>query len=418
MAAAAQVNATASPPFSSRSTVTYATTARDTALQNPVIPDSARGRGIRVADYHMQQPHMLHYNLTVDRQLPASVSLSVAYVATRGINLYQTKEGNPTVPGGIPQNGVCVARPAGQEYVTNGPKCWLGTESRLNSNIADAEFKTAAGDSWYNGLQMSIKKNMGNRLTLQSSYTYGKNLDTTQGQKGGEAGGASNTGVDPDNPAVDKGPSDSDTRHNWTINGLYRLPVPDYSGIQGALLSGWRLSSIFSARSGLPFTPLLSGNRSRSNVAAGAPDRPDLLPGFSASDIILGGPDQYFNTAAFGLPAAGFLGSSGRNQFAGPGQVNLDFSLAKEFKISALGEAGRADFRFEVFNIFNHPNFNIPVGGRTVYTATATSPNPAQFPGALLPSQVPAANIPGGAALIDRTRGDPRKIQFGLKLNF
>jgi carboxypeptidase family protein/TonB-dependent receptor-like protein len=400
MAGAAQINATASPPFSSQSQVTTPTFI--VTFPKTAIPAAAAGKSIRIADFYLQQPHMLHYNLTVERQLPGSFSISAAYVATRGINLYQTKEGNPALPGGIPQNGVCVARPAGQAYVTDGPKCWLGGESRLNPNWASNEFKTAGGDSWYHGLQVSVQRRLGQGLQLQSSYTWSKALDTTQGQKGGESGGASNTGVDPDNPAVDKGSSDFDVRHSWTVNALYRLPFPA-GGSLGKVLGGWRLSSILKMSSGLPFTPSLSGNRSRSQVGGGNADRPDLVAGRKPDDIILGGPDKYFDPAAFAIQPVGFLGSASRNFLKGPGQVNLDFSLSKETALRLLGESGRLEMRFEMFNIANHANFNIPVAGRTVFTATETTAN-------LTPQST--------AGTIDRTRGDARKIQFGLKLAF
>ena len=132
-------------------------------------------------------------------------------------------------------------------------------------------------------------------------------------------------------------------------------------------------------------------------------DRPDIVPGRSADDIILGGPDQYFDPTAFVLQPAGYLGNAPRNFLQGPGQVNLDVSFAKEFPISLISEEARLDFRFETFNLFNHANFNIPVTGRTIYTATSTTASNA---------------ILAGAGKIDRTRSDSRKIQFGLKLTF
>jgi hypothetical protein len=399
MAGAAQINATASPPFSSQSQVRTPTFT--VTFPRTDIPDTARGKSIRTADFYMQQPHMIHYNLAVEQQLPGQLSLSTAFVATRGMNLYQTREGNPTVPAGVPLNGLCVPRPASQTYVTDGPKCWLGGEARLNSNWDSNEFKTAGGDSWYNGLQVSVQRRLGQGLQVQSSYTWSKALDTTQGQKGGESGGASNTGLDPDNPVLDKGSSDFDTRHSWTVNSMYRIPSPTLGGIGDILLSGWRLSGIFKASSGLPFTPTLSGNRSRSALGGGDSDRPDLVTGRKPDDIILGGPNRYFDPTAFSIQPAGFLGTSGRNFLQGPGQVGLDFSLAKETALPRLGEAGRLDFRFEVYNVANHANFGIPVGGRTVYTANETS--------ATLTPQATTGTI-------DRTRSDARKIQFGLKI--
>jgi hypothetical protein len=151
-------------------------------------------------------------------------------------------------------------------------------------------------------------------------------------------------------------------------------------------------------------------------------DRPNIVAGRNADNILNGtstgcgsiaagtplkGPDLYFDPCAFSLQNLGLLGDAPRNFLQGPGQANMDLSLAKEFKLPLLGENGQIDFRFETFNIFNHPNFNIPVAGRTVFTANQTTP-----------AEGVAAVRPAAQGSIERTRSDARKIQFGLKLSF
>lgn len=124
-------------------------------------------------------------------------------------------------------------------------------------------------------------------------------------------------------------------------------------------------------QTGLPFTPTIQADRSQAGVNNGAAgiNRPNLVPGRSNSNIILGGPDHYFDATAFVLQPAGFLGNAGRNILYGPGFANIDFSMVKDTALKFLGESGRLEFRAEIFNILNRANFaspsNIVFAGRT-----------------------------------------------------
>ena len=355
------------------------------------VPPEAAGKTVSTWDYHMQQPHMLHYNLTVERQIPGNMLLSVGYAGTRGLNLIQRKEGNPSPPSG---------KVGGRDF-------WTGTEPRPNPRFDFIEYKMAGGDSWYNSLQLRVEKRLSRGLQFQSSYTWSKVLDTTQGQIGGETGPSGIFGVDPHHPSTDKGRADFDTPHAWVFNTLYELPSPGLGGV-GRALNGWRLGTILTLRTGIPFPAVLSGNRSRSKVALGAGsdavrDRPDLAPGRKVSDIILGGPDRYFDPLAFTVQPVGFLGTAGRNILPGPRQANWNFSLTKEAPLRLLGEGGRLEFRAEMFNLLNHTNFYPPVTGGRVYTADETRA-----------STTPLAT----AGQLDRPLGSARQLQFGLKLIF
>lgn len=383
LGAAAQTYTGQHPPYSSVSTVR---TEHGITFPHPVIPPEALGRSAGTFDYNIQQPHMLHYNLTVERRLPANIALTLSYAGSRGLNLKQVKEGNATVPGKV-----------------NGRDFWTGTDPRPNPRWDSIEYHTAAGDSWYNSLQFTVQKRLSRGLQFQSSYTWSKLLDTTQGGDGGDSGGTRDFGLDPSHPSYDKGPADFDTRHSWTFNTLYQLPSTGLHGI-GRVLDGWRLGTILTLKSGLPFSPILSGNRSRSLVeGGGAKDRPDLISGRDASDIVLGGPNRYFDPSAYSIQAVGFLGTSSRNFLPGPGVANWDFSLTKEIPFSLVGEGARWEFRAEIFNLLNRANFSYPIAGATVYTADQTR----------------ATTTPlSTAGTIDRTNTAARQIQLGLKLVF
>src|SRR5207249_11037265 len=135
--------------------------------------------------------------------------------------------------------------------------------------------------------------------------------------------------------------------------------------------------------SGYPFTPALRTDRARSGINAGQPGagaltfgRPNLVAGRSKGDIILSGPSRYFDTSAFTLQDAGFLGTSGRNYLTGPGYFNLDFSLGKNIPVKQLGENGALEFRGEFFNILNHPNFAINDTFRQIFAGSAATEAP------------------------------------------
>jgi hypothetical protein len=376
------IGVTGTPPFSSVSSVTQPATL---ILPLP-FPASAIGKSLRTVDYRMQQPHVLDYNLAVERQLPGKIALTLAYAGSRGINIVQTVDGNPTVP----------------QILPDGRQFWKGGDPRTNPHWDGMEFKTAGGNSWYNALQFGLIEQMSHGLQFQSSYSWSKVIDETQGQAGADNAASNIFGSDPSRRQVDRGVADFDVTQNWRFNAIYQMQQW-FSGPKplGAVLNGWRLSSILSLQTGYPFTPTLNSNRSRSvvNTGGGGIDRPDLVPGRNNGNIILGGPVQYFDPKAFALETPGFLGNAGRNILRGPGLANLDFSVVKAATIKRLGEGGRLEFRAEFFNILNHANFGQP--NRTVFAGTAAT-------------EAPLAT----AGVINNTATPSRQIQLALKLLF
>ena len=383
---AADVGSTGTPPFATQFLTT--TGLRFPSTPVPTVSQSLGAvSALRTIEYYQGQPRMLGYNLTVERQLPGSMRLSVAYAGSRGLDLIQTVEGDPIAP----------------QILAGGQEFWPATAPRMNPAWTYCECKVTGGDSYYNSLQMSLQKRLTHNLQFQASYTFSKLLDDTVGEHGGEAGGSKVTGTDPFHLKTDKGPADYDDPHYFVFNTLYSLPSPAVSGIVGGIAKGWHLGTILTVNSGLPFTAYLSANRSRSGVLGGGssgPDRPDLIPG---CNLILGGPNEYFNPACFSIQPAGYLGTEGRNIMLGPLHLVWDFSLMKDTPIRALGEGRHLEFRAEFFNILNRADFNIPTTGLTVYTATATS----------------ATTTPlSTAGQISSTIEPSREIQFALKLIF
>ena len=412
LGAALQIAIQGTPPFSSLSTVMNPAT-----LVLPLVftPQNA-GNTLKLVDYNMQAPHILDYNLTVERQLPGQMAMSLTYTGSRAMNILQSKEGNPTVPLGIPVGGVCVARPAGQAFDLNGPQCWLGNDPRTNPNFAGITYKTAAGSSWYNSFQFGLLKRLGHGLQMQSSYTFSKIIDETQGDIAAENTASSTTGSDPSHRKTDRALADFDVRHNLRLTAIYQIPsVLGREGILGSILNGWRVSGILSLQSGYPFTVGVGSNISLSEGGgSGGSDRPNLLPGRNNGNITsgttagcpgvapgqeLGTRELWFDPCAFTLQPAGFLGTAGRNILTLPGLANVDFSLVKDIPVKRLGEGGKFEVRIEAFNILNRANFGVPA--RSVFSGTG-----------------PVVALSTAGVINDTGLNRSRQVQFALRLLF
>ena len=404
------------PPFSSSSSVANPTGA---VMTLPLFfPASAVGKNLQLIDYNLKQPSMDQFNLTVERQLPGQMVLSLAYVGSRGYHILHDSEGNPVVPTGVPLNGVCVPHPAGQSVNLNAPTCFLPGDPRTNPNWTTIAFRTDNSQSWYNSLQAGVVKRLSKGLEFQASYTFSKSIDQMENQLGSDQGsGESALPTDPTHPYVDQALSSFNATNNFRFNAIYHLPNTTAKGAVGALANGWWISGIESLSSGFPFTPCLQNNQSLSGVGGGASclDRPNLNPGRTDSNIsfgttagcpgvaagqALGTASLWFDPCAFSLQPMGFLGNAGRNILTGPGFANLDFSAVKDTHIPKLGEQGLLEFRAEIFNILNHANFAFsPISNadRVVFSGTAVN---------------------GAAGQMVATANPSRQIQFALKLIF
>ena len=390
------------PPFSNTSTLQ---TPPAIALTLPVtFPASASGKSPNLINYSLQQPHMLQYNLTVDRQLPFDMALTLSYAGSRGLNLMQLREGNPTVP----------------QILPDGQQFWTGSDPRKNPNWNNIRIITAGGNSWYNSLQVGFMKRLTKGLQLQSSYTYSKLIDDADEQVP-----ADRTGLPADSVhrQLDRGPAAFDLTQNWRLNAIYRFPQMTSNGILRKVMNGWWTSGILSLQSGYPYELTVTNDRSRQKSGTIVASRPDLVPGRTGSNIThgvsagclgipagtkIGPPNLYYDPCAFTIPPLGSLGTLGRDFLRGPGLANLDFSLVKDSPLHFLGEGGKLEFRAEFFNILNRVNFATPGvgggGGNTAGTIFAGAQN--------VEPPVASAGVPTNTATTSR------QIQFALKIIF
>jgi hypothetical protein len=272
---------------------------------------------------------------------------------------------------------------------------------RQFSNFANETIDSDGLGSNYNALQAKLHRQVG-RLTLEANYTWSHEIDDMPNvfSPGFES---------PYTPIYDHSSGDWDVRHNLTGSALYNLPeLKGSSTLVRELLGGWQTSGILQTRSGLPENiTLVSG-------FFGNPVRPDSVPGQPLWVPNHSWPESSYNINAFaveptydGTPGA-TIGTVGRNSLRGPAYFQLDLSGMKNFVIT---ERVKMQFRADIFNIFNHPNFENPDGGicSGVTLGACTMPNLNFGRTGETVADANTTQIGGGTA---------RQTQFSLKFIF
>jgi hypothetical protein len=200
---------------------------------------------------------------------------------------------------------------------------------------------TSGSKAKWNGLVVSARHAFSQHFFLSASYTWSHGL--AEDRSTGIFAGSGTSTQDIYHPLSDYGSSLVNVPHLLAISYIWELPGYK-SGLRGALFGGWKYSGITTIQSG--FT--LDSSLSVSNQ--GLTKRPNLIAPISYPKTT----DQWFSVSSFARPANGFFGTAGTGILHGPGLVNFDMALYKEFR---LNERNAFEFRGELFNIFNHTNF-------------------------------------------------------------
>jgi hypothetical protein len=181
---------------------------------------------------------------------------------------------------------------------------------------------------------------MSKGLLFESSYTWSRAIT--------DASGFGESPQNAYNLAAERGAAGFDRTHMLILNYIYEIPfMQNASGLARSVLGGWQISGVTQFQGGVPLNVGMTGTN------LGLANRPNRKAGVDVK-----GPEtvqQWFNTTAFQAPAFGFFGNAGRNILRGPGIHNWDLSFFKTF---AFGELAKFQFRAEVFNAFNHTNFD------------------------------------------------------------
>jgi hypothetical protein len=325
------------------------------------------------------------WSLKIDRQLSTNTSLGISYVGSHGYHELLSVDAN------LPSPTICPASPCPASYPA-GTLFYRSNAPLANNAVWNTTHWFSEGVGSYNGLEVDVNRRFGHGLQFRGVYTFSKALDDGDSVNTSVATNSPAFVANPLQPKADYGRASFDVRHAAVINATYDLPFGrgKASPWVERLIGNWQLSGIETLQSGLPFTPQLSYNPSNDGDTRN-PVRPSLNPNFTGP-VILGGPNRYFNPNAFIQPLAGTYGNAGRNILRGPALVETDISLSKKF---ALSERLNLQFRSEIFNVFNHTNFN--TSNPVVYAAATGGPSPT-------------------AGVITATSTTSRQIQFGLKL--
>lgn len=312
----------ANPPFS-RSVNIF-----NTQLSNPAVGRGANfPANVGSFDTNYLIPTVHHWSLSLQQQIARETVLSLAYVGTRGTHLEQTININQPRP-----NLAVVQR----RISVNAVRPFLG--------YGNINFSERSASSNYHGLEVHLLRRLNQGLMFEVAYTYSKALERMVGQ---------DVLVDKNEKSL----TDLDRTHVLVINYVYQLPFfKERERVLSRLLGGWQLSGITTFQSGLPFTVTQPGDRAG---VGGGTQRPDLVGTPNRTNQI----DRFFDTSAFAQNPLGRFGTAGRNIIRGPGINDWSINLFKNSKIPWLtSEGANLQFGAELFNLFNHPQFE-SVGG-------------------------------------------------------
>src|SRR5689334_8430487 len=350
-------------------------------------PAASQISQMQALDYDMGDSPRLHqWNANVQRELFPGTSVTLAYVGSHGDHLQRQRDTNPVMPRTAPDGTVVYGSRNGAQTISN---------PRVNPQFAALVSANTYAKSDYHSFQAALNRRFSSNVQSQLSYTLSRCRDTTSGNSLFEGGTAA---TNPYDEEYDYGPCQIDRTHNLRASAIYQLPFQ-----ANAFVSGWQVSTIVSAVSGAPFTPLIGFDQA--GLQTGGTQRPNLASGKSLDDAVTGGTldtacgciVNYFDPTFFTLPTAGTLGTGvGRNSLTSPGLLSVDLALSKNVGLSG---GAYVQLRVEVFNLFNRVNYSLP--NAAVFIATpdggaAYNPNAGQI----------------------TTAGAPRQMQFGAKLVF
>jgi len=331
--------------------------------------------GSALLETNAKVPYIESYYLGIQRELGKNTVLTANYVGTQGRHLMTFIEANPgnqalclylSNPNNL-QAGQTPCGPGGEQgvYVEKNNTVVNSTRTTFGAALGSNGFMSSSATSNYNSLQVNLKHNSKYWNALLG-YTYGRSFDDGSGL------------TDVTNvyqPHRSYGLSNFDFTQYFVASYEVKLPFDRlvHERWEKQAVGGWSFSGITKLASGLPVG--ISETDDQSLVGTGGVDEPNYTPGrLNANhNPRLGLP--YFNTSLFSQEGLGQFGSSHRRFFHGPGIENTDFALLRDFH---LYKSNTAQFRAEAFNVFNHAQFNNPVGnfnsGSFGYVTSANAP--------------------------------------------
>ncbi|MGI8960665.1 MAG: carboxypeptidase regulatory-like domain-containing protein [Bryobacteraceae bacterium] len=318
-------------------------------------------------------PRVMHWNFNIQRELPISTIFTIGYVGTRGRHLLTQVDANIADPTRCLQIAAILTAagrpgdacgPFGENQIYDLGNGQSAYGTRLHSvtsgrYLSRGILDFGSGQTWnetiansnYDAMELSLEKRAG-PLQLLAAYTWSKSIDNSSGY--------TDAFINPYNYRLSRALSAFDMTHNFVISYAYNLPFDRLTNgrfLRG-ILGGWQLGGITRFTTGLPVRIIESGDRS----LTGNPgvDHPNYDgSGIQFLDPRSTSTHQYFDTRPFSQEQLGVEGTANVRFFHGPGISNWDVMLQKDARFT---ERYAMQLRFEFFNVFNHAQFNNPVG--------------------------------------------------------
>jgi hypothetical protein len=374
-------NGTLAPPFQPLQQIDLntrpLTSASPTYFSNPYAGTSAGPVGFPPGltfigwglPHSYKAARVQHYNLGIEHQFTPNMGFELGYVGTRANQLPIFIEVNPT--------NVVAASSTSTSAYTAGARAVFPAFALTRPTFSVAQ-------SWYDSLQGRMTLRSWHRTTATAAYTWSRAIDDVSGLNIGNDARPVLPVTIGDDSSIDRalvrerGNALFDTRNRFVLSFGYELPrLVDKPTFARLLIGGWQVNGIFQVQSGNPFTAVNSTTTAQSlTFRPNMTCNPNNLAGRNVGTTSL-----FFNTSCFALPTIGSKidnsqsGNEPRGVIVGPGFNTTDASIFKIFRIT---ESQHADFRFEVFNVFNEAHFAQPgltFGASTFGRITSTVGN-------------------------------------------
>ena len=407
-------------------------------------------------DSHQKRNYIAQWNLNVQQQITPTLAGMLAYVGSRGVHQpFKVDEADLVIPTPT-QYGYLWPQIDVNGNLLSGPNAG-NPPNPINPNFGSVRGIFYEGHSYYNALEAQLAKRMSHRLQVQGTFTWGKSMDTSSASVAGDTFGNSISSLHWFDMRLSRGLSDFNVGRTLVINGTWEAPTPkSFSKPLQWIASGWEPGVILTVSDGVPFTPTFAtGADPQGTLSSDDWAFPNRLAGAGCNTATQpGNPIAYVKGTCFQVPTAPSLdwwnancnpappslgygfdptnpgnpkwpglngnpppvwlpplacfnlrGNAGRNTLIAPGVVSLDFSLFKNNYIRSISENFNIQFRAELFNVINHPNFAPP----------ANATNTDVFDGTGRPN-FGFLNAPLG--LLTKTTTTAREIQFAVKIIF
>ncbi len=307
-------------------------TSPDLDFSNPFASTIASEATVRALDPHFRNPYMQRWGFSVQYHFAPNWDMELRYIGVK------YTRGNRIIPANVP-----LPAPAGETIQPRRP----------NPNVGGFNILTSGASSSSNGLDAQVRRRMTSFFSLQAGFEWSRSFSDSTSQPS-----------NPRNFAAER--ASSSVPLQFDLNYILDLPIgknkwlsTKWAGKLGFLIEGWRISGITRIQSGRPFTPRLLGDYNNDGVWNDRPNRigSGELP--SSEQSI----DKWFETSDFEYPDLSgadpqWFGNSGRNILSAPGEQTWDISFIKRTRVTEDGNL--LELRVQLFNAFNHVNFQTP----------------------------------------------------------